>query len=398
MNGLKASHKKSALFSAIDKARGMESRISELFSENSQIYDAMFRKPALEHAEITRFEQWSTDRVNTWLKQYNLTENKLSTKTGIIVDGIDLSLDQALAIYARLNSDEALDLKTNGFQLKDKKKGGTLKAVHLDDDKWADFIIDMDYRLNSDEKNFALEILKNGYNGYARDEIIQYQKKHGIKIIDDEDKDSLYMHTERANLRGGERRDNTHGIGFTATGISKRRVKNRQEVSITGLLEDYNSYIRSVSKTTKLDDVRELNSMLQSRTFTRTNNDTNTQTTSVYNLFSENMRDGKAFIDEWLDRIALRDLNTGKGSSSKIITNANSAPILFNVGTWFKMMLDPLRTIPNVGIKNAFTGIVKGLTSSLTKAALATWIKLKAVKDIASFVILLFTYDNIVLI
>lgn len=328
--------------------RNPESFFGQYLSQSGKAYDIIYRKPTQNHFALANFNDKAQKFREQAQSEFNIKDTDLAKKANWA--GLELQRNILLEIYASSQSANLNDLLENGFQYKEKGKKIESQVIKPTPEQ----LDELSNILTDNEKAYANKILKDGYNSLARQQLINYGQAHGLDIVNPDNKD-LYMHINRGNLRMDVGNDLSK-VSSLGTGIFKERTSNKQPMYFNGLGEDFLTYMDSVGQATLMDDVKNFNRFVNVK-------DENNK--SVANMFSMNIKDGTNLLTDWQKRIN----NVAQGSSvgnSRLVANATVAPIVMNIGTWLKMPLDSIRLIPEVGIKNWLTGLVKGIGMSFT--------------------------------
>lgn len=337
----------------VDKAgrntQGFISQMSKLFGPSSSAYDTVVRKPVEDWNNLTHLRNAEQEYVDSAMDRFGVKEKDLSGK--ITIGDVELPKSNAMNLYA-ISLSEDYDLaKEVGVQYKATKD--SVRTIKIDDD----FINKVSESLTDGEKGFVREILENGYNGRMKQKLSSYSlKKTGVDIT--EGHEGLYLRRTRGDLRV-EPQETVGNIGSMGRSVSMGRTKNKNPLVLGDFVNGYSDYVKQVGMLTELDDVRSFDRFMNMKptaesdsvfTMARKNNESH-----VYDLFTD-----------WQKRIT--NVPAGKTKPSAFTKTFNAAAgnmISFNPGTWFKELLDPIRMISDVGLKNFVKGTARGIMASV---------------------------------
>lgn len=369
----------------LKQAEGKPQLLIDEFGENSSVFDISIRKPYEDLIAQSDFYSKCKKQTHDFRKYINadgkekeISDIELSRETNVEVNGRKLTKDQLLQIYAYRMSDECEELALGGIKNGIKSKSGeyakdfTFNGETEDDTltNFAEFMQQVEDNLTDSEKQIALKTLKNGYNGICKQHLIEFEEAKGTNLIPNKDK--LYMHIKRGDLRVNvSGNDNGKPIATNSnnklTGITETRTKNVQPILINGLFKDYDEYVNQVAFTTNHENIDMFAKFLNSRTDTQTANSAqHTNTHGVINVMEETQANMAQVMKELADIYYQRPVSDGGLGNIGIVKNAMSIPIVFNLGTWAKMFLDPLRSMQEVGVKSTLKGYFKGLIGVLS--------------------------------
>ena len=294
------------------------------------------------------------------INKYYLSGNmKIKDKYG---NSHHLAKDQAVLIYFNSLAPDNLDaLLKIGIYVNNK-----------DMDVDYDVLADIKSKIPENERLFLERVRDDVFNGDMRKATDDYSTSHfGFSVTLEKDKKyiTLLRHFDTVGT------EVVNPIASFGTNRLKARVDNNHRVLITGFDSFLNNQIKDVSQIVTMDNIRNLQRLLnmkytdfntgQKMSLKEALSDVFTNEVKT-DLGATTIKQGNNFVDELLDRIFLK--SDPNQFESKFFANATAVPITANVGTIFKQYLDLTRMTRDVGYKNYFKGIARGLFSVFNRS------------------------------
>lgn len=319
---------------------------------DGELGDFIMAKPTEDIMNESNFELKQTKYLNDAMAKSGLEEKdaqgdiSLETTEGT---KFTVSRKQLWTMYlAEKTTDLSNDYEKNGITIYNKKTkttGDKIKISMEDASKW------FESNLSEKETDFLDTVYKDFINGSMAKEVGTYTKeKFGEDITEELSGD--YMPNSKDNLR----HTLSDGITKQSSLGSHRTVRRTNNANPSKLLdfdEVMSGYIHDVGQLTRMDNVREYNSLINTK---------DSKGMSIYNYYSNAVPDGKTMMDNWQKTI--NGIDDTKQLPS-LFRNAMGVKVAANVGSILKQPLDYTRNLKNVNLSDWFKGLASGFKAWL---------------------------------
>lgn len=326
--------------------------ILSAYMGDGELGDFIIKKPIADIQKEIQFESLQSKYLEDEMISSGIKEadtRKEVTLTTSDDKTIKISKKKLYTLYmAEKTSGLSDDYEKNGITIYDSKTkttGEKIKISQVDAQTW------FKENLSENEMAFLDRLYTNFVNGSMAQEVGTYTKeKYGADVTEEMSGD--YMPNSKDNLRH-TLTEGTSKQSSLGTYRTIRRTKNTAPSRLLDFDEVLTSYAHDVGQLTRMDAVREYNSLINTK---------DSQGMSTYNYLSNALPDGKKILNTWQQTI---NQITDTKQVPKILGNAMGVKVAANLGSALKQPLDYLRQLKNVSFKDWAKGFFQGFKAWL---------------------------------